>query len=202
MSIIHDKPFPHIIIDRWIPEELCLAAAVEWPQTTWPHWLKYSGDRGDKFVSHDRSNLTPACDLIVQRLAFIEANPYLLIKESFPDLTLYGAGMSMILSGGSLPLHLDSDHHPVTGWRRAASAIVYLTDCGGGELELWYPERTTAKVIAPKPGRLVVFECGDQAWHSVAPVTYGKRLSVSCFFWKLPAGEPVSRPRAKFANHE
>ena len=196
-----DSPFPHVVIDDFVSPELCLAACVEWPASTWPHWLKYSGERGDKFASHDAARLTPACRLIVDLMAQQRIAELIDVCGAFPDLSLYGAGMSMIRAGGELPLHLDSDHHPVTGWERAASAMIYLSPCEGGEFQLWSGggERIE-KQIAPRPGRLVLFACSDASWHSVAPVDAGDRLSLSLFSWRLPTGGAArKRPRAQFA---
>lgn len=197
-----ELPFRFAVIDEFIPAPLCRAACAEWPAETWPFWLRYEGERGDKFVSKDPDRLTPACRLILARMAEINPEELLLPEirnpksEIFPDLSLYGAGMSMILPGGDLPRHLDGDHNPVTGWGRAASAIVYLSDCSGGELLLWDGERAQ-RSIRPVPGRLALFECNDQAWHSVAEVTAGRRLSLSLFFW-TPAGAQRQRSRARF----
>lgn len=194
-------PFPHVVIDDFVTPELCRAACAEWPAPNWPHWLKYEGERGEKYVTHDSLRLTPACHEIISRLASLPVEALIGVKSSFPDLSLYGAGMSMIRTGGELPLHLDSDHHTNTGWERVASAVLYLSSCEGGALQLWSEsgERIEAS-IAPRPGRLVMFECSDISWHSVAPVDCGSRLSLSMFFWRQPTRAIHRRPRAEFAS--
>lgn len=193
-------PFPHLIIDDFVPAELCRAAVAEWPDDRWPHWLRYDGERGRKLVTKDPLRLTPACAEILREMSRLRIADLTGIGDTFPDLALHGAGMSLIDRGGELPLHLDSDHHPVTGWERAFSAMVYLQTCGGGRLRLWdVAGRVIVKEIDPEPGRLVLFECSDRAWHSVEAVCESRRLSLSLFFWRFPTGAAPKRARAEFA---
>ena len=196
--MIHE-PFPHAVIDDFAPAELCRAAVAEWPAADWPYWFPYDGERGRKFASRDPARLTPACQELARELVRLPVEKLLGLRETFPDLAFYGAGMSQIDAGGELPLHLDCDHHPLTRWRRAASAMLYLTECGGGRLQFW--DQGGARIstsFEPRPGRLVIFECTDQAWHSVEPISAGRRLSLSLFFWRLPDGSAAERPRAQF----
>lgn len=193
------EPFPHAVIDDFAPPELCRAAVAEWPRPDWPHWFLYEGERGRKRVSHDAGRLGPASQELVRQMARLPVSSVLQLFGTFPDLTLYGAGMSEIDGGGDLPKHLDGDHNPITGWERAASAMLYLSHCGGGRLQLW--DAAGEKIVTeidPEPGRLVLFECGDAAWHSVEKVCEGRRLSLSLFFWRLPGGGTQRRPRAEF----
>ena len=195
------EPFRHLVADNWFAPELCRAACAEWPDERWPYWLRYEDARGSKYVTRDPDRLTPACKALVQQMLGLRLDGLLYLPDTFPDTSLYGAGMSMFLRGSDLPLHLDSDHNPITKWERAASAILYLSECDGGELQLW--NRTGIRVdkwVAPKVGRLVIFECGDTSWHSVAPVIAGRRLALSLFFWRQPAADfEPRRPRAEFA---
>lgn len=209
LSELRREPFLHFVQDEFVPAELCRAACAEWPDECWPHWLRYDGERGQKLATRDALRLTPACAEIIREMARLPLLSLTGIVGTFPDLTLYGAGMSQINAGGELPLHLDSDHNPVTGWERAASAMLYLSDCEGGWLHLWGRDIHEPEVelqiissIAPRAGRLVLFECGPAAWHSVGPVTSGKRLSLSLFFWRLAGSEPHVRPRAEFRGTE
>lgn len=199
MSPVEPEPFPHAVIDGWACPELCRAAIAEWPADDWPHWLRYEGERGTKYATRDASRLTPACTEIVRDLIRLPIERLMGMPDTFPDTSLYGAGMSMIPVGGELPLHLDSDHNPVTGWERALSAVVCLSPCEGGQLRLWNSAGTEiVKVIEHLPGRLVLFGCTNVSWHSVAPVSAGRRLSLSTFYWKFPTQTEHLRPRAEF----
>lgn len=221
MIAIRYEPFPYEVHRNVIPLSLCRAAEVETacllPDNS-PDWLLYGGNegRGHKFVTKDRSRIPPTCQLILQQY-LAPCTPSILEEDStlassyFPDLTLHGAGLSLILPGGSLPLHLDADHHPNTGWSRVASAMLYLSECQGGEFCLHerkleptmdrgmqesFPINTQ---IAPTPGTLIIFRCSDYSWHSVNPVLSGQRLALSLFFWSLPqVGSSTKRSRSLF----
>lgn len=52
----------------------------------------------------------------------------------------------------------------------------------GGELEL-YDGLASAKVIDPRPDRLVVFDVGDRTLHQVREVLSGLRLSLAGWFY-------------------
>ena len=53
----------------------------------------------------------------------------------------------------------------------------------GGELELFTSTFASAKVIEPRPNRLVVFEVGDTSLHQVREVLAGMRLSLAGWFY-------------------
>lgn len=53
----------------------------------------------------------------------------------------------------------------------------------GGELELFTTAFTSAKLIEPRPNRLVVFEVGDASLHQVREVLSGLRLSLAGWFY-------------------
>ena len=106
-------------------------------------------------------------------------------------------------TGSSLGVHLDSDHHPITGWQRAVNAVLYVNrtwqQAWGGAFELWDAEGNTClQTIEPRFNRLVLFEPSDVAFHAVAqnrgPET---RKTLATFYWResLAAGR---RPRAQF----
>ena len=63
------------------------------------------------------------------------------IENLLPDPLLVGGGVQAVMPGGRLELHTDFTHHPVTGRKRAASALLFLNkgwrDDWGGALELW-----------------------------------------------------------------
>lgn len=160
------------VIDNAVSMGLVSAAQVEWPNDTWPHWHRYNDCNSVKYSSKDATRLTPACRLLVDEIAQRDVP-----DGFFPDLTLYGAGMHMIKRGGHLSLHRDAERHPVTGWYRRLNAVLYLTDCSGGELVIGN------KVIKPVAGRLVTFSC--ELKHSVNVVESGVRNSLALFWWSL-----------------
>jgi Rps23 Pro-64 3,4-dihydroxylase Tpa1-like proline 4-hydroxylase len=179
---------------------------MEWPDERWPHWHRYEGKEGRKYASKDASRLPPACSEIVRHMLNVSVEKHLGIAGTFPDVTLHGAGMHMIPPGGSLPLHLDGDHHPVTGWGRAVSLVLWLDDWpseNGGQLRLWDENKTAPIVsVTPQPGRLAMFECGPKSWHDVSTVSEASpmpRRSLAVFFW-TPTTAHHERSRAEFVR--
>lgn len=85
-----------------------------------------------------------------------------------------------------------TDHRE--GLARVLAYAYYLptpTPPTGGELELFACEladgelasATSAKIIEPRPNRLVVFEVGDTSLHQVREVLAGMRLSLAGWFY-------------------
>ena len=152
---------------------LALAASNEWPSGDWPHWHLYDGNNSVKRASKDHYRLTPACKLLIAKMAETSVPDGL-----FPDLSLHGAGMHEIPQGGYLRSHKDSEKHPVKPWFRKLNMVLFINSCEGGELVIENHEP-----ISPKPGKAVIFS--PNLSHEVIPVTEGIRMSLSLFWWSL-----------------
>jgi Rps23 Pro-64 3,4-dihydroxylase Tpa1-like proline 4-hydroxylase len=120
------------------------------------------------------------------------------------DPTLHGGGLHSIPDGGRLDVHLDCDRHPVTRYRRALNAILFLDNwehAWRGNLNLYWSSLVRCVSIAPAAGRLVLFETGDESLHGVpGPVKHPEgfpRRSLAVYFWEPVAGD-ATRPRAQF----
>jgi hypothetical protein len=158
---------------------LCRAAAATWPAPDWPHWHLYQTADSHKRATKDPDRLTPACRRLLQEMAVLTCP-----DGTFPDLDLHGAGMHWLQEGGYLARHRDGEVHPLTGWYRRWNAILFVSECEGGELVVDGQEP-----LQPRVGRLVTFD--SQIPHEVRPVTGGKRKSLSLFWWSL-AGDGAS----------
>jgi hypothetical protein len=199
---IVEFPFRHRVIDHWAEPELVRAAEAEWPRADWPFWHRY--DCG-KLATKDPLRFPPACDELIRRLLCLPIAKLIALDDTFADWNCHGAGLHTSPPGARLGVHLDSDHHPLTGWQRACNAILFVNSCWrpdwGGELELWNADGTECvKRITPRFNRLVLFEPSDVAFHSVAqnrgPET---RKTLATFYWRLSA-ETGNRPRAQFCG--
>lgn len=205
-STLDTVPFPHRVIDDWAEPELIRAAEAEWPDDRWPFWHRY--DNG-KLATKDPLRFPPACAELVKRLLCLPIADLLGVEGTFGDWNCHGGGLHALPPGGNLGLHLDSDHHPLTGWKRAANAVLYLNERWepdwGGELELYDACRDhCVKRIAPRAGRLALFVPGDAAWHAVAPVSPAAqtRKTLAVFFWTQAHtdADRTTRPRAQFVR--
>ena len=197
-----EQPFRHWIADDWAPPALVRAADQSWPDEFWEWWHRYEGPDAVKLGTRDPSRLTPACAELARMLLSIDTERELGVAGCFPDFGLHGAGMHAIPAGGFLGLHLDGDRHPLKGWRRRLSAMLYVNERWqpewGGSLQLGQ-----SKVIEARFNRLVIFECGDHALHGVPePVRCPageQRRSVAAFWWS-PADGGGTRDRAAFVG--
>ena len=197
------RPFRHRVIDDWTDAELVRAADAEWPDERWPFWHRYENG---KLATKDPLRYPPACAEIVRRMLCLPIAELLGVDEAFGDWTCHAAGLHAKPPGSSLGVHLGSDHHPITGWQRAANAVLYVNrqwdEEWGGEFELWDSRgRRSVRPVEPRFNRLVLFEPSDAAWHAVAPVR-GEvtRKTLTVFFWKHAGLGRAARGQARFAG--
>lgn len=151
------------------------AAVAAWPAAGW-----------HVYGPHKRATVpgTPLPGPIAALLHRMAALPF---PGLTPDLGLWGAGLHEMPAGAAgLGWHTDADRHPVIGFGRARSGVLYL--CGDGDLEFADGTR-----VPPAPGRLVLFD--GSAPHRVGPVAAARR-SVSLFWYGPPA--PAGSTRATF----
>ena len=198
----HEFPFPYLVIDHWAEPELVRAAEAEWPRTDWPFWHRYECG---KLATKDPLRFPPACAELIRRMLCLRVGELMGLDNTFADWNCHGAGLHTSLLGASLGVHLDSDHHPQTGWQRACNAILFVNSHWqfewGGELELWNSDGTACVArIAPRFNRLVLFEPSDVAFHAGAQNRGPKiRKTLTVFFWRhADADGASSRPRAEF----
>jgi hypothetical protein len=189
----NDNPFRYAVLDQACDPALVREAAKSFDEVPADNWYQYNSVLERKRTTR---KLTLAAYVLLRWLR------NLCPPELVSDDSLHGGGMHELLPGGWLGCHLDCDTHPVTGYRRAVNAILYLTAAEGGALELWKSpdDPEPAVEIAPQAGRLVIFETSDVSWHGVAPVqgTVSRR-SLACYWWE-PVLTETRRPRALFAN--
>jgi hypothetical protein len=195
-----DDPFPHAVIDDWAVPELVRAAEAEWPDERWPFWHRYESG---KLATKDPLRFPPACAELVRRMLCLPVGDLLGIDGAFGDWNCHGAGLHAMPPGSCLGVHLDSDHHPMTGWVRACNAVLYVNRLWGkhwgGEFELWSPDGSRClKRIEPQFNRLVLFAPSDISYHAVSEVRGEEtRKTLTVFFWRHGIGRH-SRPRAQF----
>lgn len=202
----YQHPFRHWVIDNAFPYSLIEAALVEWPDESWQHWHKYSSAEAVKLGTRDTQRMPEACKELYNRLCCVDVTELLGELGVFPDFSGYGAGMHWIPNGGHLSVHRDANTHPTTGWRRRLSLCLYLDDqYEGGGLDLFEDKgKTLSTSIRPRPNRLVILDCSENAYHGVPDTVSepGGRKSIAAFFWsrkpEIKAGwksDPEGDPR-------
>lgn len=175
-----NKPFPHITIDNFFPEDLISSVSKEFPQYSSGEadaadgWYKSQINVQNRKLERYNLTLGPATQFLI---SYMHSTDFLFflskltgIERLVPDPYLYGGGMHQTLSGGHLSVHLDYNFNDnINMWRRV-NVFVYLNenweDDWRGHLELWNADRTAMVVsIAPLFNRLAIFTASEVSWH-------------------------------------
>ncbi len=218
------RPFPHTVIDEFLPGEVLDRVLAEFPSGREESWIRFESDNERKLASTAE---TPMGDATRQLLAEFNSSAFIDFLEKLtgieglvPDPHFEGGGMHQIVRGGHLNVHVDFNRHPRTGLDRRLNALIYLNrewkDEYGGALELWSTDgRRCERRIPPLFNRLVVFSTTESSYHGhPAPLNCPpdmSRKSLALYYYSLPpAGQngsgpevhntvwkPVGRERAK-----
>lgn len=196
-------PFTHWVIDDAFQPEVVRAAYAQWPSAEWPHWLRYGSG---KLTTKDESRLPPACRELCHKMCNLPIEEITGISQTFPDFDLHGAGLHSIPADTNLGVHLDSDHHPLFGWRREFSVILFYNPEWkpewGGPLELWDEDTTECVTkVEPRFNRLAIMQVSGKSFHGVPGLLKcpedEMRKTLAVFYWSLSTTKS-DRPRAVF----
>ena len=167
------QPFPHVVIDKFLPEPVLERCLAEFPS------------RGDSEMIFDREQerykaqfnpeiVTPW----VRNLFYsFNARPFIRVLENItgiqgliPDPYFFGGGFHEIAQGGHLSVHADFNHHKPMNLERRINVLIYLNhnwkDAYGGQLELWDNAMTRAEIsVIPEFNRCVVFNTTSNSNH-------------------------------------
>jgi hypothetical protein len=169
------KPFPHIVLDGLLPDDVLHRVVAEFPAPSekWRHFedenqRKYGGG----LVEIDCGPTTRNVLSEFNSSAFVDFLQILTEIEEplIPDPHYRGGGLHQIEPGGYLEVHADFNRHPMFGLDRRVNVLVYLNHDWrpewGGQLELW--DRTMSHAeqrIQPVFNRTVIFSITDTALH-------------------------------------
>jgi 2-oxoglutarate-Fe(II)-dependent oxygenase superfamily protein len=167
-------PFPHIVIDDFLPEETLDRVRAEIPRPDDIRWIEFDDARGKKLASKAETQLGAATRFLLYQLnssVFIEFLERLTgIQGLVPDPHFWGGGVHQIVRGGFLKVHSDFNRHSMLNLDRRLNILLYLNrgwrEEWGGHLELWDREMTECrKQILPIFGRCVIFNTTDFSNH-------------------------------------
>jgi hypothetical protein len=173
-SYMAAEPFPHVVIDDFLPVEVCEQVLAEFPNRHAIDWLKFDKDHSKKLATKGAGQFGAATrDLLLQFtgpacLQFLETLTG--ITGLIPDPYFEGGGLHQIERGGYLKIHTDFNFHTRLKLDRRINLIVYLNknwrDEYNGHLELWdrHMTRCVRKVL-PLYNRCVVFNTTDWSFH-------------------------------------
>jgi hypothetical protein len=169
------EPFPHIVIDDFLPQALARAICDNFPLQDLPSDVNYEmGYAG----LHKRQVLPADCSAYCRNLfAFFNSAAMLQFLEGLtgiggliPDPYYNGAGFHEIARGGLLGIHADFRIHEQLHLKRRINVLIYFNPqwdpAWGGKLELWDRAMQGAvRSIAPHFNRCVVFNTDARSFH-------------------------------------
>jgi hypothetical protein len=172
------RPFPHVVIDGFLGDELSTELASVFPRPEHPGFVRRDyAEQSARLGQLQRSGfegVDPAIRHLLAELsgmAFLDFVSMLTgIEGLIPDAHFRGAGISLTLPGGHLALHADFNRDRTRHLERKVTALYYLPEewspSWGGALELWDEARTRCEAsYLPSRDRLVVMAHGDTYWH-------------------------------------
>lgn len=180
------NPFPHIVIDDFIPNDLAIQCYNQMSQhEDWmfDSMMGYPEDERDSQVnkwwtpydSDSKNKIESDMPAVWKCLQYFNSRPFLLflekltgIKDLIADVDFEGGGIHKIKNGGRLELHSDYNKHPNKDIWRRINLLLYLTPNWdyNGHLDL-YEKKPLVKVksILPTFNRAVIFNTTDDSIH-------------------------------------
>ena len=180
------NPFPHIVIDDFIPEDLAIQCYNQMSQhEDWmfDSMMGYPEDERDSQVnkwwtpydSDSKNKIESDMPAVWKCLQYFNSRPFLLflenltgIKDLIADVDFEGGGIHKIKNGGRLELHSDYNKHPNKDIWRRINLLLYLTPNWNynGHLDLYEKEPLVkVKSILPTFNRAVIFNTTDDSIH-------------------------------------
>ncbi len=152
------NPFPHIVIDDFLPPETLDEVLANFSQYNKDNWYKFDGQYELKLASKSEYFIPQFIRHVLHELNSGYVLNWLEKVTNVPglvaDTRLYGGGMHNIERGGKLGVHIDFNIENHTRMHRQLNLLLYLNkdwqDEWGGHLELWNADKTECvQKIAP-----------------------------------------------------
>lgn len=168
------QPFPHIVIDNFLPEFVLNNILQEFPRASSIDWQKFENAAEKKLASKHELQMGEMTRILLYQLnssTFINFLESLTgINGIIPDPHFEGGGLHQIERGGYLKMHVDFNRHSRLPLDRRLNLLIYLNkdwqEEYGGHLELWNKDMTQCeKKILPIFNRCVVFSTTDFSYH-------------------------------------
>jgi Rps23 Pro-64 3,4-dihydroxylase Tpa1-like proline 4-hydroxylase len=167
-------PFPHIVIDNFLPESVLDEILEEFPKPGAINWQTFNNTSEKKLASTSELQMGEKTRLLLYQLNsatfinFIEKITG--IDGIIPDPHFVGGGLHQIQRGGYLKIHADFNRHSKLRLDRRLNLLLYLNknwqEEYGGYLELWDTSMTSCqRKILPIFNRCVIFSTTDFSYH-------------------------------------
>lgn len=197
---VNADPFPHIVIEDFIDEELASRVLDEFLTLNEMNLEIYG--KTVHLKGHSSDDEQWGCTTRQLMYAFNSA-PFLKGLEKLtgvhgliPDPYFQGGGLHQIGDGGYLKVHADYNFHKRTQLDRRLNLLLYLNkdwpDEFGGALELWDQEMTRCVVkVPPRYNTCVIFSTTSYSHHGhPGPLRCGDRTRKSLALYYYSNGRP------------
>lgn len=197
------KPFPHAVIDDFLPSDMAEEAFLAFPNADDPIWRthgrEFTGEGHSRKLECAKAEAMPealrkAFELLTGEGALAKLKALTGFDDLFADPSLYGGGITLTPAGGFLDTHADFNWQDELKAYRTVNLLLYLNpgwvEGDGGELELW-ADGKCAKRIAPIQNRAAIFTTTDNAIHGVAKCAKERR-AVSVYYYRKEAAPGIS----------
>jgi Rps23 Pro-64 3,4-dihydroxylase Tpa1-like proline 4-hydroxylase len=206
------QPFPHLVIDNFLPEQLALQCARAFPFSNSKTWTNYVHVNEKKFGLDKRPNIPPSILDLIDQLQTLDFTQLLSRTTSIPGLIadedLTGGGLHQIHPGGFLNIHSDFLIHPhKTNLERRINLILFLSDEWkneyGGDLEFWNKDMTACITrVEPRFNRCVIFTTDEYSFHGCPELLKGpagfSRKSLALYYYT----EYAEAPQKQFTHYK
>lgn len=169
------SPFPHTVIDNFLPESALDQVLGEFPNPEKIDWHRFNAPAENKKLTAANDALFPPFtrQLMTQfnSAAFLRFLEDLTgIEGLIPDPYFLGRGLHQIQKDGFLKIHTDFNWHTKLRLERRLNLLLYLNknweESYGGHLELWDKTMTQcARKVLPVFNRCVVFSTSRFSYH-------------------------------------
>ncbi|MGA2410167.1 MAG: 2OG-Fe(II) oxygenase [Candidatus Binataceae bacterium] len=183
---VRAKPFPYIVLDHFLAEELADLCIREFPERTLSR-AQYARSQENKKFEYEPERLSPFFRVLFYSFnsaPFIEFLEKLTgIRGLIPDPYFLGAGLHEVANGGHLNIHADFNHHIPLDLERRINVLIYLNrdwkEEYGGCFEIWDREMSQRCLrVEPLFNRCVIFNTSSASFHgNPEPVNHPMGIS-------------------------
>ncbi len=194
------EPFPHLVIDDFLPPEVLDGILEEFPNPEEIDWITYDTSEEKTLRSKSELQISEATRLLLYQLnssTFLNFLEELTgIEGLVPDPHFLGSGLHQTLPDGYMKIHVDFNHHKRLPLEHRLNLLIYLNkdwrEEYGGHLELWNRDMSQCvRRILPIFNRCLIFTSTETSYHGHPdPLTCPKdrsRRSLATYYYTIPS---------------
>jgi hypothetical protein len=167
-------PFPHIVLDNFLPEPLARSLSAAFPGPDSIEWVERNNTNNRRRYQDDETKVPRPLRSMLREM---NSRQFVLFLETLtgiesllPDPYFIGGGVHISGTGDFLKIHADFNWHHKLQAHRRVNALLYLSDewheDWQGAIEFWDRDMTRAVASAlPIFNRLVVFSTSEHSNH-------------------------------------